>query len=62
MLASAGFSVRDSGGYFLKPFTHAQMESIAALMTPDILDGLWQLGRELPDLASEIFVDASPSP
>jgi SAM-dependent methyltransferase len=62
ILAAAGFSVRDSGGYLLKPFTHAQMESIAALVTPEVLDGLWQLGRELPELASEIFVDASPSP
>ena len=49
-------------GYFLKPFTHAQMESMASVMTPEVLDGLWHLGRELPDLASEIFVDASPSP
>lgn len=46
-----------SGGYFLKPFTHDQMASLP-FMSAAMLDGLWDLGRELPDLASEIYVNA----
>jgi 2-polyprenyl-3-methyl-5-hydroxy-6-metoxy-1,4-benzoquinol methylase len=56
----AGLRVVERGGYFLKPFTHAQMESLGDLLSQDMLDGLWQLGRELPELASEIFVNLQP--
>lgn len=58
----AGLSVREEGGYFLKPFTHAQMESVTESVGAAIIPGLWQLGRELPDLASEIYVNAVPAP
>ena len=53
----AGFSVVDRGGYFVKPFTHAQMESIAGVLSEQVLDGLWQLGRDMPELAAEIYVN-----
>jgi dTDP-4-amino-4,6-dideoxygalactose transaminase/SAM-dependent methyltransferase len=58
----AGFIPEDEGGYFLKPFTHAQMLSIRGLLSPTMLQGLWQLGRALPDLASEIYVNARRRP
>jgi dTDP-4-amino-4,6-dideoxygalactose transaminase/SAM-dependent methyltransferase len=58
-LRDAGFVPRDEGGYFLKPFTHAQMASIQELLSPAMLTGFWQLGRELPDLAAEIYVNAT---
>lgn len=57
LAAGAGFQVVEKGGYFLKPFTHAQMESIAGVLSSKVLDGLWQLGREFPALASEIYVN-----
>ncbi|MGO9558168.1 MAG: methyltransferase domain-containing protein [Acidimicrobiales bacterium] len=57
LVTSAGLSVEESGGYMLKPFTHAQMEQLEFL-TPELLAGLYTLGRELPELASEIFVNA----
>lgn len=57
---AAGLEVIDSGGYFLKPFTHAQMEQVTGLLGADILPGLWQMGRELPELASEIYINARP--
>jgi SAM-dependent methyltransferase len=60
LVRAAGFQVRNSGGYFLKLFTHKQMESMPFL-TPALLDGLWELGHEFPDLASEVFVTAEPS-
>jgi ubiquinone/menaquinone biosynthesis C-methylase UbiE len=55
---TAGFAIEDQGGYFIKPFTHAQMQAIRPILTTDVLDGLWQLGEELPELASEIYVNA----
>jgi hypothetical protein len=57
MVTGAGFRIVERGGYFLKPFTHAQMESLGPLLSEQMLDGLWRLGRELPELASEIYVN-----
>ena len=57
LAGATGFRVIDQGGYFIKPFTHAQMESISGLLSEEMLDGLWRLGRELPELASEIYVN-----
>lgn len=62
LVRAAGFTVQDSGGYLMKPFTHQQMESLGQLTTPALLDGLWQLGRELPEWASEIYVTAQAAP
>ena len=58
LVGEAGFSIEDEGGYFVKPFTHAQMETMRDVLTPEVLDGLWQVGREMPDIASEIYVTA----
>lgn len=55
---AAGFAIEEQGGYFIKPFTHAQMQAIRPILTTEVLDGLWELGRELPELASEIYVNA----
>jgi SAM-dependent methyltransferase len=58
---AAGFEITDTGGYLIKPFTHAQLEEMGELLSREILDGLWQLGRELPELASEVFVLVRPA-
>jgi SAM-dependent methyltransferase len=58
---ATGFQAKERGGYFLKPFTHQQMSSLSFL-TPAMLDGLWMLGRDLPELASEVFVNAELEP
>jgi hypothetical protein len=53
----AGFTLECDGGYFIKPFTHAQMERVGTdVLTPEVLDGLWTMGRMIPELASEIYV------
>lgn len=57
LVQDAGFRVVEQGGYFVKPFTHAQMESMANVLSDEILDGLWKLGRAIPELASEIYVN-----
>lgn len=57
-LVSAGLRPMESGGIFMKPFTHAQMQRVVEALGGDILPGLAELGREFPELASEIFVNA----
>jgi SAM-dependent methyltransferase len=59
-LAAAGLAVRDRGGIFVKPFTHAQMQHLVeeGSLTVELLDGLARLAETLPDLASEIWMDA----
>lgn len=59
-LAGHGFASFEEGSYFVKPFTHAQMLQLidTGLMTPQMLDGLWGMARHMPDLGSEIFVNA----
>lgn len=61
-LQVAGFSVRDRGSLFVKPFTHAQMQRLVddGFLTPQLLDGLDELARMRPDLGSELWVDAVP--
>jgi SAM-dependent methyltransferase len=57
-LRSAGFTILQSGGYFLKPFTHAQMAQLRDQLGTALLDGLFRLGQWHPDMASEIYCDA----
>lgn len=59
-LGHAGFEVVEAGSLFVKPFTHAQMQQLVdqGFMTPAMLDGLDRLVSALPDLGSEIWVDA----
>ncbi len=62
-LAAAGLRVRERGSILVKPFTHAQMQQLVdgGFLTPALLDGLDRLTAELPDLGSEIWVDAEPA-
>jgi SAM-dependent methyltransferase len=61
VISEAGFSIRERGGYLVKPFTHEQMAQLPFL-DEAMLDGLFALGRELPEIASEIFVNAEVAP
>lgn len=54
-----GFTVLESGGYFLKPFSNKQMNRIRRILTPEVLRGLYRLGQEYPDLANEIYINAT---
>lgn len=62
-LRAAGFVVRESGSLFVKPFTHAQMQHLVddGFLTPQLLQGLDALAQRLPELGSEIWVDAVPA-
>lgn len=57
-LRAAGLSISECGGYFVKPFTHGQMERISPILGVPVLDGLYQLGKEAPEWASEIYAEA----
>ena len=60
LLRDAGFSPVDSGSYFIKPFTHAQMQQLieAGILTNALIDGLIKMEQHLPGLGAEIFVNA----
>jgi SAM-dependent methyltransferase len=62
LLESAGFSVVESGSYFVKPFSNEQMEQLLAsgIVPRSILDGLDALVEFMPELGCEIFADARP--
>lgn len=63
LLESQGLEVLEKASYFIKPFTHAQMQVLcdSGFMTPSMLQGLAGLVRYLPDFGSEIYVNARPS-
>ncbi|KMW57404.1 SAM-dependent methyltransferase [Candidatus Rhodobacter oscarellae] len=56
--AAHGLRVTETGGHLVKPFTHAQMLPLVESLGREVMDGLYQLGRARPDLASEIFIEA----
>ncbi len=59
-LSRASFSVFENGSLFVKPFTHMQMQRLIddGFMTQSMLDGLNNLVDFLPELGSEIWVNA----
>lgn len=56
---SQGFELIEQGSYFVKPFTHGQMQALGenGFLTPQMLDGFWGMARHMPGLGSEIFVN-----
>lgn len=59
-ITKARFRVVERGGYLIKPFSHKQMEAMGNILSERILEGLWLMGRQYPELASEIYVNAVP--
>jgi 2-polyprenyl-3-methyl-5-hydroxy-6-metoxy-1,4-benzoquinol methylase len=59
-LEAAGFEIRDQGSLFVKPFSHAQMQTLVdqGFMSSQMLDGLDRLVEVLPELGSELWADA----
>jgi 2-polyprenyl-3-methyl-5-hydroxy-6-metoxy-1,4-benzoquinol methylase len=52
---NAGLRVVAEGGFFMKPLSNAQMEQ---LLTPEQLRAFFDVGREFPKLAAEIYIVA----
>jgi SAM-dependent methyltransferase len=57
------FRVVGSGSYFVKPFTHGQMEAMlgAGIIDARVIDGLARMVRYMPDLGCEMYVDLVPA-
>lgn len=51
----AGYQILSRGGYWLKPLSDAQLETVC---TPEMLQGFMKLGEFYPDSAAEIYVIA----
>ncbi len=51
----AGYQVKNRGGYWLKPLTDSQLETV---LDKDMLRGFMKLGEFYPDIAGEIYIVA----
>lgn len=57
-LQEAGLKIEERGGHLIKPFTHNQMQAVSETVDRAVLDGLYVMGKENPNWASEIYVEA----
>lgn len=59
IVLDSGFKIVEKGGYFLKPFTHAQMLSMieSGIIDESTLDGLDLMCQDMPDYSAEIYVN-----
>lgn len=58
-IRKAGLTISDSGSYFIKPFTHLQMEKCLdeGIIDENVIIGLDKLTKYLPDFGAEIYVN-----
>ena len=54
-----GIDIIDYGSYFIKPFSHEQMLCAMkeGIINTDILEGLYNMGKYLPEMGSEIYIN-----
>ena len=59
LLRGNGFRILDSAGYFIKPFTHAQMDALiqSGVSSPAMINGLDRMIRYMPDMGCEIYAN-----
>lgn len=57
-----GYRILRQETAFLKPFTHAQMQTWldAGILTEELLEGLYRVSPEMPDTGAEIFMELQP--
>ena len=55
----AGFEIVKRGSYFIKPFTHAQMQRCLdeGIISEQVLTGLARVSKYLPEFGADIFVN-----
>lgn len=63
LLRANGFEILDSATYFIKPFTHAQMDALVRSGTcgPEVIDGLDRMTKYLPGMGCEIYANVRPA-
>lgn len=52
----SGYKIKNKGGYWLKPLTDKQLESV---LDKSMLRGFMKLGEFYPDIAGEIYIVAT---
>jgi len=54
-----GFDIIEDGSFFVKPFSHTQMYDMvqSGIVDEKVLDGLYALGKYMPEFGSEIYVN-----
>ena len=59
LLRAAGFSITESGTYFVKPFTHTQMDAIlrTGAFPPSLIAGLEQMTKYMPAHGCELYAN-----
>lgn len=59
VIEDSGLEIIESGSFFVKPFSHAQMYQMLEMeiLSEDVLDGLYELGKYMPEFGSEIYVN-----
>ena len=59
MLRENGFRILDSATYFIKPFTHQQMDALmqSGAFSPAVINGLDRMTRHMPDMGCEIYAN-----
>lgn len=60
VIQEAGYTIIDSKGFFFKPFPHDIMNKMN--WDSKLLDGLFRMGMEFPDLACQLYVKAQWNP
>ena len=60
-VTNAGFKVRDAGSYFVKPFTHGQMQQCLdkGIINDEVLLGLEKLIKYMPEYGAGIYVNVT---
>lgn len=59
MVEENGMTVVEEGSYFVKPFSHRQMQDMMEkqIIDESVLDGLYKLAELMPQFGSEIYVN-----
>ncbi len=59
LVENNGFKIVDEGSFFIKPFSHIQMQRLleCAIIDESVLDGFYELEKYIPGFGSEIFVN-----
>lgn len=60
LFKQCGFSIEKIDTYFVKPFTHSQMNTLLeeSFLNEELLKGLYGMGKYLPNFGCEIFLSA----
>jgi SAM-dependent methyltransferase len=59
LLEAMGFEILDFGTYFVKPFSHAQMEQLfdRDILSKKAIEGLMAMTRYMPDVGAEMYAE-----